>query len=230
MITLLISVVILSAPPAGNQQLERRQRVTEIHALAKADSPDKIKAYVAVLNSGEVWEKHAALLALRAAHKPFVKRVLNSMVSSKKPTLRLEACVQRYRMGRSKKNALCLKKLRDLGSNLRRAFQTGEKRGRPVYDKRGEAFFLESVRHSNLYTRLDGALGLIEHDPKGRGKAGLVVFEQELNSARVEQRRTVVRHLSVQYSDHGLRKLLESARKDVDPTVRAVAEEILARQ
>ena len=81
MITLLISVVILSAPPAGNQQLERRQRVTEIHALAKADSPDKIKAYVAVLNSGEVWEKHAALLALRAAHKPFVKRVLNSMHS-----------------------------------------------------------------------------------------------------------------------------------------------------
>lgn len=228
--SILLIAVMMTAPPPGDKNKDRRQRVTKIHQLAQSNARDDIKAFMSALKSGADWEKHAALLALRPAHKPFVKPILPTLITSKHSSLRIESCVQRYRLWRSRDNARCLETLRPLGSNLRRAFQVGEKRGRPIYDKRGEAFFLGSIRHSNLYTRLDGALGLIEHDPKGRGNAGLVVIGQELKSSDENHRLIVIQHLSVEYDDPGLRRMLESARRDKSPKVRARAEEIRARQ
>ncbi len=146
------------------------------------------------------------------------------------PGIRTEATIRVYRWTRSRAAFDRLVVLRDFGSNLRRAFQTGNVKGRPVYaDERAANFFQGSMRHSLSYTRLDGALGLIEMNREPARAQGLKLIEEVLASDSWGDRLAAVRYMSVEYTEGGFAPLLRTASTDRDSRVQAAALEILAR-
>lgn len=227
----LVATLALAAPPAATSQENRLVRVSQIQTLADSRSPADIDTLIKLLNSAApVYELQAAIGTLREWHKTAVTPVLRRLISHPDKSVGLEAAVTHYRWTRAKKTLKVLQRLRSLGSNLRRAFQTGQERGRPLYDDiLAEAFFKKSLAHSLVYTRLDGALGLIEQSEPAGIALGLAALEEALESSDTEVRMAAVKYMSVQYDEPAFGPLLLRAVEDSDSAVRGAARNILSR-
>ena len=226
-----IATLVLATPPAASQQEDRLVRVSQIQTLADSRSPADVDTLVKLLSSpAPVYELQAAIGTLREWHKPAVTPVLRRLISHPDKSVGLDAAVAHYRWTRDKKTLKVLERLRDLGSNLRRAFQTGQERGRPLYDdKKATAFFKKSLAHPLVYTKLDGALGLIEQAEPAGIALGLAALEEALEADESEVRMAAVKYMSVQYDEPAFGPLLLRAVEDSDTAVRAAARGILSR-
>ena len=123
-----------------------------------------------------------------------------------------------------------LAKLRGRGVNLRRAFQTGELKGRPIYRVEAAEFFVQSLSHTNVYTRLDGALGLVELREEPSLTIALNVFKELLVSGTVNERRLVVHHMYTSYREPRFLPLIKQAQQDANASVQRLANILMDRQ
>jgi hypothetical protein len=231
MLKLLISAVLLTLAPPDHDISSKHYRVAEIRALAQLDSPGAMHQFTQIIEGqGAIWERQLALTLLRPVHKGSTLVVLARLSTDKNAAIQIEASVQWYRLSKSKKALAALKRQLHKGANLRRAFQVGNKKGRPLYDAQAQQIFMASVRSNNLYTRLDGAMGLIELNGQGPRKAGFYVLESALSSTDAQTRLTAINHLSVQYHEPAFLEFLKAATLDADVKVKARALAILAHR
>ena len=230
---LLGCLIATGGPPNATdaQQKDRSRRVAKIFKLAQSGNAADTETLLALARKpGTAWERSAALQALTDRHKDLALATLRTLVRDPDSAVRTEANIRVYRWTRSKESLAALVKLRDYGSNLRRAFSTGEKNGRPVYDDpRAVAFFHGSLTHTLVYSRLDGALGLIEIGKEPDRSKGLRVIADALTSPDWSARVAAVRYMGVQFDEDGFKPLLRSATEDRDSRVQAAARTILAR-
>jgi len=120
--------------------------------------------------------------------------------------------------------------LRDRGVNLRRAFQTGEYRGRPIYRTEAAEFFVKNLSHANVYTRLDGAIGLVEIGQEPSLRVALRVFKELLDTGPVPVRRLVVHHMFTSFREPRFLALIKQAQQDEDSSVKRLADTLMDRQ
>ena len=227
----LIAVTLMTLAPPEQDISSKRFRLAEIRTLARSDTPGDILKLMGVIEGqAAAWERQAALSLLRPVHRSVALPALERLSASTVDAITIEASIQWYRLTHSKKSLIALKRQLNKGANLRRAFQVSEKAGRPVYGASAQQFFMESVRSNSLYTRLDGALGLIELGSVGPHKAGIYVLDQEFASTNAAQRLAVIGHLSVQYKEAAFLRFLEAASVDPDAKVKALALSILSRE
>jgi hypothetical protein len=220
----------MAAPPSADVDISsKRFRMAEIRTLAKSDDLGSMQQLMELVSSSKpIWERHLAMTLLRPAHRQVGIVTIQQLTRDPEIGIRIEAAVKWYQWTHTRASLEGLSKLQGQGANLRRAFQTGEKNGRPIYDSHAQQFFMASVRNTNRYTRLDGALGLVELGGQGPYKAGLHVLESELASADAKARLVVVKHLSVQYDEPAFARFLAAAAMDPDAHVKAAAKAILA--
>lgn len=212
-------------PPDGDA-LDRNARVARAEAILRlgtSRAADDMDELIRVLAEGADWERVIAAKAVRPSHAKRAVPLLMALQNSTDPVLEVEATIALHRLQPTRESLAHLERLRDRGSKLRVALQTGEQNGRPLYDATAASFFRGSVAHRLLMTRLDGALGLVEMGGAYR-KEGLAVLQKALESHVPDERRLAVRVLRVQYDEPGFVPLLESAATDPDETVRTIAQ------
>jgi HEAT repeat protein len=223
-------VLVLTSPPSPEQLEEQRQRVQAIYALGEAEDDASLSQLLTILrDSDKDWEQLAALQALREGHRERALPTVQSFLRHPDPALRTAAAVRSYQWAPEQRVLHMLESLRAYGGALRRAFQTGEREGRPLYRPEALKFFEASAAHSQIVTRLDGAMGLVEIGTEPQISRGLQVIRTILGSSEPSERRLAVQHLSVQYVEPALRPLLETAAADNDAQVSRLAREILQR-
>lgn len=229
----IIAVFLITAPPNGErthaeQTAERTVRVKVLYELGSQRSDSAARELMQVARTGRaVWERQAALQALSAHHKHLAEPVVRALMKDPELAIQTEATVRHYQWTQSPNTLKALEALRKYGSSLRRAFQTGEKAGRPTYGKGAAAFLRQSLHHSLVYTRLDGALGLVELGTRPHAQEGLLVISNALRSGDPSERLIAVKHLSVSYDEPEFRLLLETATQDSNAAVAQAAKNIL---
>ncbi len=227
----IIAALLLSAPPSAQELAQRRARIAEIHQLADMRDLQSIAHYVSLAAEAKTpWERSAAMQALMPHHKERGAPLLAKLLKTRGlgTDVRLAAAVKHYQWTQSKDTLAVLVGLRGLGASLRRAFQHGHERGRPLYHPGAAAFFTASAGHPMIHTKMDGALGLIELGAPHKTK-GLQVLEAALFSKDAADRAAAVRYMSVSYDEPAFKPLLQRAVTDSDLNVRAHAEQILQR-
>jgi HEAT repeat protein len=227
-VSVIIATVVL-APPSENAV--RKQEIQRILRVAESTAPDKITETIKRLTSqNPSWQRVIALKSLRAHHIPKATPYLRKLVNDPNIEVSTEALIRLCQFRPTKKLWQRLGKLRERGVSLRRAFQTGEYRGRPIYRTEAAEFLVQSLSHANVYTRLDGALGLVELRQEPSFTVALGVFQELLESGTVHERRLVVHHMYTSYREPRFLPLIKLAQEDQDSSVRRLANNLMERQ
>lgn len=205
----------------------RRKRAQEIHKLGRSDkAEDKAELRTLVNNpKAQVFERASAIRALGRKRQDAVVSDLKKIVAGKDRTLKTEAAIILYQWGEKGFALPELKKLRDSGVSLRRAFRTGHKSGIPTYDKNAMAFFKQALKAESTYVRLDAAVGLIAI---GKPKLGVPVLRKVFTTEeRFYLRMAGVNYLAQLKTLPPAKGLLELATKDKDERVAKRARQVL---
>jgi HEAT repeat protein len=230
-IALLLVPTLLMIPPTDEQIEVRRQRVDEIQRLARADTPKEISKLVGLVAANRpVWERVTALKSLDARHRAEALPIVQRLAARGEDPVAIAAAVQSYRWDPTNDALRHLMRLRDKGASLRRAFWTGDDRGRPIYrEKVSIPYLLSCLDSPTLHTRLDGALGLVEINNPAHRDTGLKVLRKAMSSTDAKIRQVAIRYIIVPFDDASLDGMLEAARDDPDPVVRSTAVQIQKR-
>ena len=229
---MVISALVVSfllAPPVDRDR--QRTRIAEISRLASVKEPRSIQALITLTQPGHPkWERILALKLLNEHHRNDALKSVREAFKDSDLDIRTEAAIRLHQWRPDRATLQALQMLRKRGANLRRAFQTGERRGRPLYRADAAAFFRESMSHDNVYTKLDGALGLVEMAVEpDRGRA-LETFAAILKSTNVSERRAAVHYMFTSFSEPGFLPLIREASEDPDDGVKGLALQLLERR
>ena len=227
-ISILVTSFLFAVPPANS---DKRAEIRSI--LERSGSTDRqdIESTLALLKtSNPTWKRVLTLKSLGNHHRKMAMPVVQRLMADNDIDVRTEATIRLCQWAPTKKRYAALAALRDRGVSLRRAFQTGEVKGRPQYRAEASKFFVDSLSHSSIYTRLDGALGLVEIGQEPSMGVALDVYEETLKVGTVDERRLAVHHMYVSFREPKFLRLINLARNDEDATVKRLAETLLERQ
>ncbi|MEC8023081.1 MAG: hypothetical protein VX223_04055 [Myxococcota bacterium] len=228
MITTAIIVTVLFAPPSNESF--KRDRVQQISDMAADARPAGISAFTSLLTRElPSWERIVVIKMLKPYHRTAALRAVKRLMKHPDIHVRTEATIRSHQWSPTSESLKALETFRSRGVNLRRAFQTGEVRGRPTYRADGPAFFLGSMSHSNVYSRLDGALGLVEQGDEPAASVAIGVFEAILKEGSVNERRLAVHHMYTSFREPRFVPLVKLASDDPDETVSRLATTLLSR-
>ena len=228
MITSAIIVTVLFAPPTSESF--KRDRVQHISEMSANAQPAGITAFTSLLTRElPTWERIVVLKMLKPHHRPAALKAVKRLMKHPDIHVRTEATIRSHQWSPTLESLKALESFRSRGVNLRRAFQTGEVRGRPTYRADGPAFFLGSMSHPNVYSQLDGALGLVEQGDEPAASVALGVFEAVLKKGSVNERRLAVHHMHTSFREPRFVPLVKLASDDPDETVSRLATTLLER-
>ena len=215
------------AKTVENAQQARQKRLQDIYALGRKGDDESVTQLVGIMKGDE--EPGIRATAIRVLGREKVDRLvpeLTELAKSNVQPVKIEAAILLYQWG-DKDNALpILKELSEQGVALRRAFLTGRKDGKNIYDENAKSFLESGLKAENVYTRLDAALGLYE---MGQTKKALDIFRDVMEKEETFYVRMAalnyLRHLK---DDAPIHKIIEAAKKDKDERVQKRAEQILS--
>lgn len=226
---LIVAIALHAAGPLTPEEVAVRQaRIQEIYEIGASRAPADIARLMDVIRTVATdWERVAGLQALAPHHRAAAHSIVTTLASHTDTAIRVEATIKLHVFDPSKENAALLAALRPLGATLRRAFRTGDDRGRPLYLPAAAAFFRESAKHPLVFTRLDGAMGLVEIGGPHLAE-GVAVLETVLSSTDPTDRLLALRHFKVSYDEPALQLLVVQAADDPDARVAGAARAMLA--
>jgi len=226
-ITFIVAGTLVSSPPVEDKRL----RISAILQQAQSTKAIDVAATVDRLSpKNPKWERVLTLKSLREHHRRKTVALLRKLTRDEDVDVRTEATIRLCQFKPTKANWELLSSLRDRGVNLRRAFQTGENRGRPIYRTEAAEFFVKNLSHANVYTRLDGAIGLVEIGQEPSLSVALRVFKELLDTGPVPVRRLVVHHMYTSFREPRFLALIKQAQQDEDSSVKRLADTLMDRQ
>jgi len=207
-------------------QADREQRIKSIYTLIRKGDEESIQELVKIAQSDEqLGIRATAVRVLGQKKREDLIPLFKNFVEKDETMVQLEAAIVLYKWGEHKTALPILEKYSERGVALRRAFMTGRKDGKGLYDKNAKKFLKKGLGSTNVLTQLDAAVGLYE---LGDEKKSLKVFKNVMEGDHPHHVRIAalnyLRHLK---ADDKVRAIIQIATGDTNERVKQRANDIL---